>query len=104
MGPRTRILDAAMLVFRRQGFRRSSIEQAAEAAGLTRQALYHHFESKEALFSVCIQREAAALKAAVSSAVEPGAAPDRQLWQGLRALFTHVAEHPHARSVSGDAR
>ena len=39
MGARTRILDAAMLVFRRHGFRRSSIEQAAEAAGLTRQAL-----------------------------------------------------------------
>jgi len=33
-----------MLVFRRHGFRRSSIEQAAEAAGLTRQALYHHFK------------------------------------------------------------
>jgi AcrR family transcriptional regulator len=56
MSPRTRILDAAMLVFRRQGFRRSSIEQAAEAAGLTRQALYHHFESKEALFRAVIER------------------------------------------------
>src|SRR6267378_5434778 len=56
MGPRTRILDAAMLVFRRQGFRRSSIEQAAEAAGLTRQALYHHFKSKEALFRAVIER------------------------------------------------
>lgn len=56
MGPRTRILDAAMLVFRRQGFRRSSIEQAAEAAGLTRQALYHHFDSKEALFRAVIER------------------------------------------------
>src|SRR5438309_11927972 len=56
MSPRTRILDAAMLVFRRQGFRRSSIEQAAEAAGLTRQALYHHFKSKEALFRAVIER------------------------------------------------
>src|SRR6478609_6768382 len=56
MGPRDRILDAAKLVFRRQGFRRSSIEQAAEAAGLTRQALYHHFESKEALFRAVIER------------------------------------------------
>ena len=36
-----------MLVFRRHGFRRSSIEQAAEAAGLTRQALYHHFKSRK---------------------------------------------------------
>src|SRR3954452_12163337 len=56
MSPRTRILDAAILVFRRQGFRRSSIEQAAEAAGLTRQALYHHFKSKEALFRAVIER------------------------------------------------
>ena len=45
-----------MAVFRRHGFRRSSIEQAAEAAGLTRQALYHHFESKEALFRAVIER------------------------------------------------
>jgi len=56
MKPRDRILDAAMLVFRRQGFRRSSIEQAAEAAGLTRQALYHHFKSKEDLFRAVIER------------------------------------------------
>jgi AcrR family transcriptional regulator len=54
--PRDRILDAAMLVFRRHGFRRSSIEQAAEAAGLTRQALYHHFDSKEALFRAVVER------------------------------------------------
>lgn len=56
MDPRSRIVDAAITVFRRQGFRRSSIEQAAEAAGLTRQALYHHFKSKEALFRAVIER------------------------------------------------
>ena len=56
MTPRDRILDAAMTVFRRHGFRRSSIEEAAEAAGLTRQALYHHFKSKEALFRAVIER------------------------------------------------
>src|SRR5438034_6284634 len=56
MKARDRILNAAMFVFRRHGFRRSSIEQAAEAAGLTRQALYHHFKSKEALFRAVIER------------------------------------------------
>ena len=73
MNARTRILDAAMLVFRRHGFRRSSIEQAAEAAGLTRQALYHHFESKEALFRAVIERlheEALAAEIAAASAAE----------------------------------
>jgi AcrR family transcriptional regulator len=56
MGPSDRILDAALRVFRRHGFRRASIEQAAEAAGLTRQALYHHFQSKEALFRAVIEQ------------------------------------------------
>src|SRR5712671_3367685 len=56
MRARIRILEAAMRVFRRHGFRRSSIEQAAEAAGLTRQALYHHFKSKEALFRAVIEQ------------------------------------------------
>jgi len=37
-------------------FAASSIEQAAEAAGLTRQALYHHFKSQEALFRAVIER------------------------------------------------
>jgi AcrR family transcriptional regulator len=63
-------------VFRRHGFRRSSIEQAAEEAGLTRQALYHHFPSKEALFRAGIERlyekalvaEAAAARAAAEDA------------------------------------
>src|SRR6185437_5349250 len=54
--PQDRILDAAVRVFRRHGFRRSSIEQAAEEAGLTRQALYHHFSSKEALFRAVLER------------------------------------------------
>ena len=54
--PQDRILDAAMRVFRRHGFRRSSIEQAADEAGVTRQALYHHFPSKEALFRAVIER------------------------------------------------
>ena len=73
MKPRDRILDAAMAVFRRQGFQRSSIEQAAEAAGLTRQALYHHFESKEALFRAVIVRvheDAMAAEVAAANAAE----------------------------------
>ena len=69
MKPRDRILDAAMTVFRRHGFRRSSIEQAAEAAGLTRQALYHHFKSKEALFRAVIERlHESALAAEIAAA------------------------------------
>src|SRR5690242_6784637 len=73
MSARDRILEAAMMVFRRHGFRRSSIEETAEAAGLTRQGLYHQFKSKEALFRAVIERvhdEALASGRAAADAVE----------------------------------
>ncbi len=92
MGPKARILDATMLVFRRHGFRRSSIEQVAEAAGLTRQALYHHFESKEALFRALIERvhesAIAAEQAAVDATESAGGDLADILAAGLTARMT----------------
>ena len=94
MKPQDRILDAATLVFRRQGFRRSSIEQAAEAAGLTRQALYHHFKSKEALFRAVIERVYEAAFAAETAAVEAtekaGGSLSDIIMAGLGGRFTHL--------------
>src|ERR1700712_1423351 len=96
MKPRDRILDAAMLVFRRHGFRRSSMEQAAEAAGLTRQALYHHFNSKEALFRAVIERlheRALAAEIAAATAAEKagGSLADILLAGGSARLRRFIA-------------
>lgn len=55
MDAKERILDAAMAVFAQFGYRRSSMEAVAQEAGLTRQALYHHFGSKEALFRAVVE-------------------------------------------------
>src|SRR6201997_2251522 len=92
--PRTRILDAAITVFRRQGFRRSSIEQAAEAAGLTRQALYHHFQSKEALFRAVLARlyegALAAETAAADAAAKAGGGLADILVAEIKARLKHL--------------
>ena len=96
-----------MLVFRRQGFRRSSIEQVAEAAGLTRQALYHHFESKEALFRAVIERvhESAidAEAAAISEAEQAGDSLGDILAAGMTArMRTMIASFdgsPHIEEL-----
>ena len=68
-----------MTVFRRHGFRRSSIEETAEAAGLTRQALYHHFKSKEALFRAVIERVHEAALADGQAAAERAEAAGKAL-------------------------
>src|ERR1700720_3570850 len=107
MKPRDRILDAAMAVFRRHGFRRSSIEQAAEAAGLTRQALYHHFKSKEALFRAVIERlhdsALAAEVAAVNAREKAGGSLADILVAGVTArLRQHIASFdgsPHIEEL-----
>ena len=107
MTPRDRILDAAMTVFRRHGFRRSSIEQAADAAGLTRQALYHHFKSKEALFRAVIERlyeNALAAEIAAAHAAEKagGSLADilvAQLTGRLRQVIASFDGSPHIEEL-----
>jgi AcrR family transcriptional regulator len=44
---RERILDVALDLFTRQGFDGTSLRQIAESLGLTKAALYYHFESKD---------------------------------------------------------
>ncbi len=77
-----------MQVFRRHGFRRSSLEQVAEAAGLTRQALYHHFDSREALFRAVIEHVHDAAAAAGLAAAKAAEAEGKSLGDILIAQIT----------------
>jgi AcrR family transcriptional regulator len=47
---RSALLDAAVGVFARYGFRKASMDEVARAAGVCRQGLYLHFVNKEELF------------------------------------------------------
>lgn len=50
------VLDAAFGAFAAYGYRRTSMEDIAKAAGLSRTALYLHFRSKEDIFRSLTQR------------------------------------------------
>lgn len=43
---RHQILDAAVVVFEREGYQAASIDAIAEAAGVSRRTIYHHFKTK----------------------------------------------------------
>lgn len=47
---REALLDAAEVVFMRRGVASASLDEIAKQAGLTRGAVYHHFENKLAIF------------------------------------------------------
>ncbi|MFE9608298.1 TetR/AcrR family transcriptional regulator [Streptomyces sp. NPDC006012] len=93
------MLDAAVRIFGRRGYAAASMDEIAELAGVSKPLVYLYLNSKEDLFTACIRREAKALTDAVRSGVRPGLPADRQLWDGLRAFFTHTGEHPDAWSV-----
>ncbi|MGP3773593.1 TetR/AcrR family transcriptional regulator [Streptomyces sp. SDT5-1] len=93
------MLDAAVRVFGKRGYRAASMDEIAELAGVSKPLVYLYLNSKEDLFSACIRREAKALVDAVRAGVRTGVAADRQLWEGLTAFFTHTAERPDGWAV-----
>lgn len=87
------ILDAAVDVFSRLGFHAASMDEISEVAGISKPMLYAYLGSKEELFATCIRREATRMMEAIAGGVEAEAAPDVQLWSGLRAFFGFVGEN-----------
>jgi AcrR family transcriptional regulator len=43
------LLEAALQVFARNGYRNTTLDEVAEAAGVTKGTIYHYFDTKEAL-------------------------------------------------------
>ncbi|WP_298194487.1 TetR/AcrR family transcriptional regulator [Novosphingobium sp.] len=66
---RERLLDAAEALFVAQGFRATSIEGIAEAAGMSKVTLYGYFRDKEAVFAAVAERIADAMEEAVKAAL-----------------------------------
>lgn len=94
------MLDAAVEAFGRHGYRSASMDDIAEAAGVSKPLVYQYLKSKDDLFTSCIEREAAALSAAVLEGTrDVSLPPDRQLWNGLCAFFAYTAAHPDGWNV-----
>ncbi|MDB5716377.1 MAG: transcriptional regulator, TetR family, partial [Sphingomonadales bacterium] len=83
---RQRIVAEALVLFEQQGFRGTSMDAIAKAAGTSRAALYQYFESKEAIFLELIEECGAALRRVARriGALGPTAAGLRNLhwWLG----------------------
>ena len=54
---RNRIIEEAQDIFKRYGFRKSTMDEIAAAAGKGKSTLYHYFKSKEEVFAAVIEKE-----------------------------------------------
>jgi AcrR family transcriptional regulator len=90
---------AARQLFARRGFEAVAVDDIAAAAGLTRGAFYHHYESKEALFEVVFEEVQAALAQAVRKVAAPLQDPVEQLRRGIDRYLELASDRRHSRIV-----
>jgi TetR/AcrR family transcriptional repressor of nem operon len=55
LSAKTRLLNAALSLFRERGYADTTVDELCRAAGVTKGAFFHYFPSKEALALVAIQ-------------------------------------------------
>jgi AcrR family transcriptional regulator len=89
---------AARKLFAERGFVETSIEEVLGDAGVTRGALYHHFESKAAIFGAVFEMLEAELAARLVAAARAGAGPWQRLMAGARA-FLEACLDPEIRRI-----
>ncbi len=69
---RQALLDAALTVFSKQGYQDTRLQDIAEAAGVTRGAIYHHFGGKNQLFITLIKEASEQIDAVIGDAIATG--------------------------------
>ncbi|MBJ7329570.1 MAG: TetR/AcrR family transcriptional regulator [Solirubrobacteraceae bacterium] len=89
---RREILTSAMEVLARQGYHAASIDDIAQAAGVSKALIYEHFDSKEALKNALVEEHGGELLRRVAQAVDATDPADQQLYAGLDAFFGFVQE------------
>jgi len=74
-----RILDEAAALFARRGFAKTSVQAVADAVGLSKAGLLHHYPSKDALLAALLERSRALAKEVLDQAgsLPIGATRDR---------------------------
>jgi TetR/AcrR family acrAB operon transcriptional repressor len=94
------ILDAAEKLFVEQGVSRTTLQHIATEAGVTRGAIYWHFDDKAALFNAMMERAILPLESAMALLDQTDAAdPLQDLREYMLAGLRVTVEDPQARRV-----
>lgn len=93
------ILSAACDLFARQGYMRASIAELADACKLSRGALYHYFESKEAILFAILDTHVHEMIADVDAAIASESTTLDQFRAAIRAIVKLNAQSPNEQRV-----
>jgi AcrR family transcriptional regulator len=84
---RQQLFAVALELFARRGYRATTMDDIAEAAGVTKPLVYQHFSSKRSLYLELVDSIAQELLTAVGDAVRQADGPRQQVELGFAAYF-----------------
>ncbi len=93
------LLDAALVIFGRDGFAASRLVDIASEANVTRGAIYHHFNNKAELYLALISRAEAEQQAVMQAAIEEGGTIADITRRIMSTSFKALALHPTFRNI-----
>jgi AcrR family transcriptional regulator len=93
------ILTNAARLFSEQSYMRASIADLADACKLSRGALYHYFDSKEAILFAILDAHIREMIQHVETAVAAGGPTQAQFQNVIRAIVEVNAKSPHEQRV-----
>lgn len=97
------LLDAARVLFVEQGFAQTGLPEIVRKAGVTRGALYHHFEDKTDLFRAMATREAEAIAEMIIAQTDNIEDPNQAMIAGTDAYFDAMLAPGRAKILLADA-
>lgn len=89
---REQLIDVAVGVFARNGYHTTSMNDVADAAGVTKPVLYQHFASKRDLYLALLESAGHRLLTRISKATAEADDGRAQTLAGFRSYFRWVAE------------
>ena len=91
---REEILDAAIPIFARFGFRNTEVQLVADKLGVGKGTIYRYFPSKRELFLKAVDHGIRRMHERVESSVPPHAELYERMEHSIRAYLTFFDEHP----------
>jgi AcrR family transcriptional regulator len=93
------ILEVAARTFADRGYHATTMDEIADAVGVSKQLVYNYVGSKERLYLACYREAGRTLQARLDQAADRDEPPEERLWHGILAFFTFVDEHREAWSI-----
>lgn len=98
---RDALIEAARVLFAGRGYAGVGTEEIVRAAGVTRGALYHHFDGKRGLFEAVYERVEAELAERIAAgAIGTGAASPLEAMRAGAETFLRACTEPEAQQIA----